>query len=52
MGPSPTNDAATKAGIGQDAGQGDGQAERQDQPKECYEWNALFPASRPFLISP
>ena len=34
----------------QEAGQGYGQAERQDQAEECYEGNAPFPASRFFEI--
>jgi len=33
-------------------GQGDGQAERHDQPKKCYERDALLPASRTYMIVP
>ena len=45
-------DSATDAVACQEAGQGDSQAKRQGQPKEGYEGNAPFPASRVFEIVP
>ena len=38
--------------IAQDAGQGDYQSKRQDQPKECYERDAHLPACRVYEIVP
>lgn len=45
-------DSATDAVACQEAGQGDSQTERQEQPEEGYEGSAPFPASRFFEIVP
>ena len=50
--PLTTEDSTGGAVDCHEAGQSDGQTEYQDQPKDGYEWDTLFPASRSFLIVP
>lgn len=50
--PDPTHSLAGRPVSHQRPGQGDGQAERQGQPEDGHEWNALLPASLFCLIVP